>query len=151
MIRETCLYYQEQKGKQRVLQLAGADRIEQDGIAISVRTQRITGGNIVHADVANKGDQVVYLRSLAFAVDTGFDPAAPARFFKHGYQSWSPSYAAVVGPDRPAQTTSLPGRLSHQSEAERPDDAPERATSELFTIVESDPLSDRFLCGFVGA
>jgi alpha-galactosidase len=151
MIRETCLHYQDQSGKQRLLQLAGADRIEQDGIAVSVRMQRITGGIIAYAGVENGSGHVVHLRSLSFAIDTGFDAAAPARFFKHGYQSWSSSYAVVVGGGSPAQETSLLTRLGHQSEAERPADAPERATSELFTIVVSDSSSHRFLCGFIGA
>ena len=42
-------------------------------------------------------------------------------------------------------------KLNHQSEVERPQDAPEGATSEQFTIVESESRSRRFLAGFVGS
>jgi alpha-galactosidase len=151
MIREIRLHYQEPAGTEQILRLAGHARSEQGGIALSARTESIADGGITYTQVANASSRPVRLRWVGFELDTGFDSASPARFFKHGYQSWSASYPAAVGsggcqPDGPLLT-----RISHQSEAERPADAPECATSELFTIVESDSSPERFLCGFIGA
>jgi alpha-galactosidase len=42
-------------------------------------------------------------------------------------------------------------RRTHQSEAARPPEAPEAATSELLTIVESGSSAERFLAGFIGS
>ena len=42
-------------------------------------------------------------------------------------------------------------RVNHQSEVSRPQDAPEGATSEQFTIVESESSRARFLAGFIDA
>src|SRR6266851_1983435 len=151
MIRESHLYCQDPTGTEWVLRLAGQGRREQDGIVLSERTEPTSGADIVHARVENQTGRPVRLRWLAFELDTGFDPASPARFFKHGYQSWSSSYPAAVGHAASAQTRSLLTRISHQSEAERLESAPESATSELFTIVESDSSRERFLCGFTGA
>jgi alpha-galactosidase len=151
MIREIHLRYQDETGTERVVRLTGPASSEQNGIVLSVRTEPISGGGIAYAQVANEGGRPVRLRLVGFELDTGFNSASPARFFKHGYQSWSASYPAAVGnaghqPGRPLLT-----RISHQSEAERPASAPENATSELFTIVESDSSPERFLCGFIGA
>src|SRR6516164_8898299 len=151
MIREFQLHYQDPTGREQMLLLAGEIRSEQDGIALLVQTEPIVGGGIVYARVENASGWPVRLRWLGFELDTGFDAASPARFFKHGYQSWSASYPVVLGHAGYQRSRPLLTRISHQSEAERPESAPESVTSELFTIVESDSSHERFLCGFVGA
>jgi alpha-galactosidase len=151
VVREGYLLYQDPTGAERKLRLAGKGRSERDGILLSERVEPIAGGEIIYATVENQRGEPVRLRWLSFEVDTGFDSASPARFFKHGYQSWSASDPAVIGHSGPRQTRSLFTRISHQSEAERPEIAPENATSELFTIVESDSSPERLLCGFIGA
>jgi alpha-galactosidase len=149
MIRETQLHYRDQSGTERVLRLAG-HRADQDGLVLSARVEPVADGAIVYAEVNNQCGPPVRLGWLGFELDTGFESALPARFFKHGYQSWSASYPAAVG-HAAAPTRSLLTRISHQSEVERPENAPEIATSELFTIVENDSLKERFVCGFIGA
>jgi len=151
MIRTTLLRYDDPAGTERVLLFHGQGGSEQNGITLSLRKEPISGGDIIHAKVENEHGQPVRMRWLSFELDTGLDDAAPARFFKHGYQSWSASYPAIVGHTGHQQTRSLLTRISHQSEAERPGVAPENATSELFTIVESSSSRERFLCGFIGA
>jgi alpha-galactosidase len=151
MIPELCLHYRDQAGTERVLRLAGQARGEQEGVVLSIRAEPIAGGGITYVQVANQSGRPVQLREVGFELDTGFDAAAPARFFKHGYQSWSASYPVAVGQARPQPERPLLARISHQSEAERPVEAPEGATSELFTIIESDSSPERFLCGFIGA
>jgi alpha-galactosidase len=150
MIHEIQLRYVDQTGAERVLRLDSPGRGAQDGIGLSVQARAISGGQIVDATVHNQDGEPVRLKSLGFELDTGFDNAAAARFFKHGYQSWSASYPAVVGHTAEQPARSLLTRISHQSEAQRPDDAPESATSELFTIAESNSSPERFFCGFVG-
>ena len=151
MIRETQLRYEDQTGTERVLRLTGLARSGHAGIALSAQTEPIVGGEIAYARVVNESDRPVRLRWLGFEIDTGFSSASPARFFKHGYQSWSASYPVVVGHPAHQHSRALIIRISHQSEAERPEGTPENATSELFTIVESDSAHERFLCGFIGA
>src|SRR5947209_8569212 len=149
MIRFIELRYRDSAGTDQVLQsarpLAG-----RQGIELAARTEAIAGGAIVHAKITNRSGEPISLKQINFELATGF-PDSAARFFKHGYQSWSNSYPSQVG--RPSNGKSRPIllRLSHQSEAERPDDAPEGATSELFTIIESDASAERFLAGFAGA
>jgi alpha-galactosidase len=150
MIHEIQLRYVDQTGAERVLRLGSPGRRAQDGIALSVQARAISGGEIVDATVRNQDGEPVRLKSLSFELDTGFDNAAAARFFKHGYQSWSASYPVLVGHTAEQPARSLLTRISHQSEAQRPDDAPESATSELFTIAESNSSPERFFCGFVG-
>jgi alpha-galactosidase len=151
MIREIQLRYQDHLGTERMLRLAGQTRSEHAGIALSAHTDSISRGAIAYANVKNESGWPVRLGWLGFELDTGFDAASPARFFKHGYQSWSASYPVVLGHAGHQQSRPLLTRISHQSEAERPGSAPESATSELFTMVESDSSHERFLCGFVGA
>jgi alpha-galactosidase len=150
MIHEIQLRYVDQAGAERVLRLRGPGRSAHDGIALSARARAISGGEILHATVHNQAGEPVQMKWLSFELDTGFDNAAAARFFKHGYQSWSPSYPAVVGHAAAQQARSSLARISHQSEAQRPAEAPESATSELFTIAESSSCQERFLCGFIG-
>ncbi|MBV8450990.1 MAG: alpha-galactosidase [Deltaproteobacteria bacterium] len=151
MIREIQLRYRDQAGAERVLWLAGQARCEHAGIALSARTELISGGGIAYAQVENASGQPARLGWLGFELDTGFDSASSARFFKHGYQSWSASYPTAVGHAGHHENRPLLARISHQSETERPEGAPENATSELFTVVESDSSHEHFLAGFIGA
>ena len=151
MIHATQLCYRDPAGTEQVLRLSHQARREHAGIALSARTEPIAGGGIEYALVENHSDRPVRLRWVGFDLDTGFDAAAPARFFKHGYQSWSASYPVVAGYAAHQESRPLLTPVSHQSEAERPKDFPENATSELFTIVESASSHERFLCGFIGA
>src|SRR5215472_12519395 len=97
MIRETQLRYQDQTGTERVLRLIGRAHSEHFGLALSAWTEPISGGGIAYARVENASGWPVRLGWLGFELDTGFDSASPARFFKHGYQSWSASYPTAVG------------------------------------------------------
>jgi alpha-galactosidase len=108
---------------------------------------------VVRARLTNQTGQPVRLDAIWFNLATGFERSAPALFFKHGYQSWSASGAAVVGATSAHRHDSAHSivRINHQSETVRPEDAPEAATSELFTIVECDGHADRVIAGFIGA
>src|SRR5690349_17675830 len=97
MIRHSKLVYCDETGIEHVLRLAGEGRAEQQSIVLSVWKERISSGDIVHARVENEHGHPVRLRWFAFELDTGFESTSPARFFKHGYQSWSPSYPAGIG------------------------------------------------------
>jgi alpha-galactosidase len=124
-----------------------------DGIAIAARIEHALDGVIVRASVANHGIDAVRLTSAVFEIATGFAPSAPARFFKHGYQSWSASAGHEVGASRthPRDTAHFITRVNHQSEVTRPPGFAEANSSELFTIVESSSASARVLAGFIGA
>ncbi|WP_304823701.1 glycoside hydrolase family 36 protein [Candidatus Binatus sp.] len=124
-----------------------------DWIEISARIEHALGGAIVRASVANHGDQPIRLVNVVIEVATGFERNSPARFFKHGYQSWSGSGAVEVSGSRTHRrdASSHIARVNHQSEAVRPPEFPEAHTSELFTIVESANSSRRVMVGFIGA
>jgi alpha-galactosidase len=125
-----------------------------DGLALSARLEHALGGAIVRATIANRGADSVRLEAAIFEVSTGLAPSAPARFFKHGYQSWSASGGCDVGSPHthPRATAPLIIRVMHQSESTRPAEFPEADTSELFTIVESlSAAPERVLAGFIGA
>jgi alpha-galactosidase len=125
-----------------------------DGLAISARLEHALGGAIVRATVANRGADPVRLTSAIFEVSTGFAPSSPARFFKHGYQSWSASGGCDVRASQknhPRDAVHFVIRVNHQSESTRPPEFPEADTSELFTIVESLSAGERVLAGFIGA
>ena len=123
---------------------------DEAGISLSTRTQPLEGGTMVRATISNRSGVTVRLDSLRFDLDTGFSAASPARFFKHGYQSWSASRVVDVGTAVSSRARPLLARLAHQSEAQRPEEAPEHATSELFTIIQSASASECFLAGFIG-
>ena len=130
------------RGIARTLNLAAArSRRADDGVTLSARIDSAIGRSIVRVTVANRGGDPVRLTSAIFTSRPDFPRHAPARFFKHGYQSWSAS-GGPVGASRTASARrSEPfHRESQSSERDdvRPQDAPEGATSELFTIVESD-------------
>ncbi len=124
-----------------------------DGLALSSRLEHALGGTIVRATISNGGADVVRLTAALFEISTGFAPAAPARFFKHGYQSWSASGGEDVGTSRTHRrdTAGFITRVNHQSETTRAPEFPESQTSELFTIVESGNVPERVLAGFIGA
>ena len=129
-----------------------SSRAEAGGVALSARIERRDGRSIVHASVSNRSGSPIHLESVRFHIATGFPADAPARFFKHGYQSWSASHPVAVGIyTHRRDDLSRIARVNHQSEVVRPQDAPEGATSEQFTIVESESSPRRFLAGFIGA
>jgi alpha-galactosidase len=151
MVRTIGLHFHDDAGSPQVLSLDHGVRSERNGIMLSASTEPLPGGGIAHATVENRSTETVRLGCISFELSTGLAAGSPARFFKHGYQSWSNSYPAAVGQAAGHKRRSLFTRLSHQSEVERPDDAPESTTSELFTIVEADSSRERFLAGFAGA
>jgi alpha-galactosidase len=124
-----------------------------DGLTLSAHLEQAIGGTIVRATIANRGADAVRLTSAIFEIATGFVASAPARFFKHGYQSWSASGGHGVGASRthPRDAANFITRVNHQSEPTRPPEFPEAQTSELFTIVESSNVAERVLAGFIGA
>jgi alpha-galactosidase len=123
------------------------------GLSFSARLENAIGGTIVHATIENRGVDAIRLTAAIFEVETGFSPSAPARFFKHGYQSWSASGGCDVGASQthPRDTANFVTRINHQSETTRSPEFPESQTSELFTIVESSTATERVLAGFIGA
>jgi alpha-galactosidase len=124
-----------------------------NGVSFSARLEHAIGGTIVRASINNRGAGDVRLTAAIFEVQTGFAPSAQARFFKHGYQSWSASGGWDVSASRthPRDAASFVTRVNHQSETTRPPEFPEAQTSELFTIVESSTATQRVLAGFIGA
>ncbi|MHB8381236.1 MAG: glycoside hydrolase family 36 protein [Candidatus Binataceae bacterium] len=108
---------------------------------------------VAHARITNDSERPIRLDEVRFTLATGFASSAPARFFKHGYQSWSGSAACAVGGTQAHRhdTANSIVRINHQSETIRPASSPEAATSELFTIVECDGHPERVLAGFIGA
>lgn len=148
------LRYLDASGNSRTLDLdARESTAVRDGLALSARLEHALGGTIVRASIANRGADAVKLTAAIFEVVTGFAPSAPARFFKHGYQSWSASGGHDVGTSQPhpGDTAHFITRVMHRSETTRPPEFPEAQTSELFTIVESSNVTERVLAGFVGA
>ncbi len=128
------------------------DHIDEDGVALSARVERREERSIVRAIVSNRSGDAIHLDSIRFYIATGFPADAPARFFKHGYQSWSASHPIVVGTYiHRRDDLSRIAKVNHQSEVSRPQDAPEGATSEQFTIIESQASGERFLAGFIDA
>ncbi len=124
-----------------------------DGVSFSARVEDAVGGAIVRATIDNRGVDTVRLTSAIFEIETGLAPTTPARFFKHGYQSWSASGGCDVGGSQthPRESAHFITRLNHQSETTRPPEFPEAQTSELFTIVESSNVVERVIIGFIGA
>jgi len=147
------LRFRESSGASHTLVLHRDELLtEEVGISLSARARPIEGGETVLASISNRRGIAIRLDSVRFDLATGFSAEAPARFFKHGYQSWSASRAVAVGSAaHPPTIRHLITRIGHQSEADRPEEAPEDATSELFTIVESAGATDRFFAGFTGA
>ena len=146
------LRYRNRAGARELSLSLNSDRVEEGGVAVSLRVERREGRSIVRAIVSNRGGDAIHLDSIRFHIATGFPADVPARFFKHGYQSWSASHSVVVGTETHRRDDlSRIAKVNHQSEVSRPQDAPEGATSEQFTIVESESSRERFLAGFIDA
>jgi alpha-galactosidase len=124
-----------------------------DSVTLSAHLEHALGGTIVRTTIANLRSAPIRLSCALFHVATGLGSDAVARFFKHGYQSWSGSGAVNVGPPRPhpRDSASYIARLNHQSEATRSPEFPEVQTSELFTIIESPSRAERLMIGFISA
>ena len=124
-------------------------------IVLTARLEHALGGTMIHATIANRSDEPIRLDAALFEIATGIAPAAPTRFFKHGYQSWSSSGPVDLGSAasraHPRDGANSITRLMHQSEPTRTAEFREMLTSELFTIVESATISERIMAGFVGA
>jgi alpha-galactosidase len=108
---------------------------------------------VVRTTISNRGAEPARLDSVRFQIVTGFSRTTPARFFKHGYQSWSASGAMPIGEvgSHALDAAHAIVRINHRSETVRPPEAPEAATSELFTIVETQARDGRAFAGFIGA
>jgi alpha-galactosidase len=146
------LRYSDRTGARTLNMRIDAGRIEEAGVAISARVELKDGRSVVRANVSNRGGEPIRLDSMRFYLDTGFPADARAKFFKHGYQSWSASHPVAVGTyTHRRDELSRIARVNHQSEVSRPQDAPEGATSEQFTIIESESSRERFLAGFIDA
>ncbi len=128
------------------IEVAGHD----EHIGIAAKFEYSSRGIVARASVTNRGAVPLQLDTAWFRVATGFDASASARFFKHGYQSWSASQPMVVGQtlEHRYDAMSRIVRINHQSEIVRPPDVPEAATSELLTIVECGD-GERVLAGFL--
>jgi alpha-galactosidase len=119
-------------------------------IGVVIRCEYPQRGVIVRASVENLAESPVELDAACLFIASGFERTAQARFFKHGYQSWSGSFPVPVGDlsgERYEKRSRLV-RVNHQSEVVRPPQAPEAATSELFTILERSD-GERLLAGFL--
>jgi alpha-galactosidase len=148
------LRYLDAAGSSRALNLDAHDSTAvRDGLQISAELEHAIGGTIVRVTIANRGADPVRLNAAIFEVETGFAKSAPARFFKHGYQSWSSSEGHDIGASgaHARDGANFITRVMHRSEPTRPPEFPEAQTSELFTIVESNGAAARVLAGFIGA
>jgi len=128
------------------IEISGHD----DHLGLHARFEYSDRGIVARAKIENLSVSSLAVDSGCLSITTGFDRAAQARFFKHGYQSWSGSVPVRVGgpsDERYRKRTRLT-RVNHQSEVSRPGEAPEDATSELFTIVERSN-GERALAGFL--
>lgn len=151
------LHLRDASGLSHALSIPIADgatsaRGERAGAMLTARIERAGEETIVRGTVANRGEGPLRLDSVAMRIATGLHSDPPARFFKHGYQSWSASGPAEVGVLSPHPRDGAPAliRRMHQSEARRPAETPEGSTSELFTVIESDGQSELMLAGFIG-
>jgi alpha-galactosidase len=124
--------------------------VARDGVELNSQFTSRNGRPVIRTAIRNNRTDPISLEAIVFEIETGLPADRPARFFKHGYQSWSASGAVDVGlrGHRLDNANSII-RLSHQSEAVRPPEAPESATSELFTIITSSDVSDSVLVGFI--
>jgi alpha-galactosidase len=119
-------------------------------ISVTIRCEYSERGVIARASVQNRAESPVELDAACIFIASGFDRSAQARFFKHGYQSWSGSFPLPVGDlsDERYEKRARLTRVNHQSEVVRPPEVPEAATSELFTILERSD-GERLLAGFL--
>jgi alpha-galactosidase len=146
------LWFRDRNARQSLSIGFDAPCSEAADIGLSARVEARDGWSIVHTVVSNRGAGPIHLDSVRFHVATGFSANSPTRFFKHGYQSWSASHPVAVGTyTHRRDDLSRIAKVNHQSEVERPQDAPKGATSEQFTIIESASSRERFLAGFIDA
>jgi hypothetical protein len=93
------LHWRDSSGP-RTLALHIADAPEasatQDAASLAVRIERGGDETVIRAIVANRGAEPIALETAVFFVATGLAQDRPARFFKHGYQSWSASRPAAL-------------------------------------------------------
>ncbi|MGH7813007.1 MAG: glycoside hydrolase family 36 protein [Candidatus Binataceae bacterium] len=151
------LRYSDSAGKPQTIRLdapeAGHESSAANGAtSLTIHAEHSMGGTVFRAAIENRGGEPVRLECALFAAATEFALNEPARFFKHGYQSWSgsgPAAAGAAGPHSRDQAFFLI-RINHQSEAVRPPEFPEAQTSEWFTIIESARNSSRATIGFIG-
>ena len=130
-----------------------ATSAERGRIEIAASAGAADSGRVVRATIRNKSAEPIFLDALLIEVATGLAPERPARFFKHGYQSWSSSgaYPVISAAVHRRDGASRVARLNHQSEARRPREFPEALTSEMFAIVERTDAPAAVLAGFAGA
>ena len=128
------------------IEISGRD----EHLGFDARLEYSDRGIIARVKTQNHADTPITLDEVRYYVATGFDRGSQARFFKHGYQSWSSSVPVAVGraADARYEKRTRITRVNHQSEVTRPTDAPEADTSELFTIVERSD-GERALAGFL--
>lgn len=157
-IQKITLHFSDANGAKRTIELGPAGDTGEFSAAhreilLTGHLEHSMGGTMVRAAVENRGGDPIRLDSCRFEVSTGFAANSPARFFKHGYQSWSGSGAAMVGAagPHPRDEAYILVRVNHQSESARPPEFPEARTSELFTIVECTGRAERMMAGFAGA
>jgi len=144
--------FRDSHGLHTVSTRSDATRVEQGGIVANFRIETEQGATIVRSSVANRSSEPIKLVDARIEIATGLRPNAPARFFKHGYQSWSASGPADAGSrSNSGDEAHFLVRLNHRSELVRPPGIDEQSSSEIFTIIESEGATDRVLAGFVGA
>ncbi len=136
---------------QRVPDRNSANAATKAGIELIARRGDLDGRPALQVSIHNRSAEPVRLDRVHIEIATGFDPNRPARFFKHGFQSWSASSAVAVGETKHRRDAARSiSRVAHQSEALRPPEAPEGATSELFTVISSPGASKSTMAGFIG-
>ncbi len=127
-------------------------RVEPDGVVLSARRESREGRSIVHASSPIAAARRSTSTRSRFHLATGFPRPCAARFFKHGYQSWSASHPVAVGihTHRRDQRSRI-ARVNHQSEVVRPQDAPEARPRSSSRLWRANRRRERFLAGFIGA
>jgi alpha-galactosidase len=136
----------------RVPDRNSASEVVTRNIELIARRGDLDGRPALQVSIHNRSVEPIRLDRVYIEIATGFDPNRPARFFKHGFQSWSGSGGVTVGETKHRRDgASAISRLAHQSEALRPPEAPEGATSELFTVISSEGAAKSVMAGFIGA
>src|SRR5215469_1870683 len=121
------------------------------GVELIARRHDLDGRPSLQVAIRNRSPERILLDRVHIEIATGFAPNPPGRFFKHGFQSWSVSGGVAVGETKHRRdAASSMSRLAHQSEALRPPEAPEGATSELFTAISGGGTSKSVMVGFIG-
>jgi alpha-galactosidase len=153
-ITEISLTFVDSRGVVRVLRLApslpNALATEQ-GLELSADLEKRDGQTIARCIVRNRSSASLRLRNASFGASTGLPSGSRARFFKHGYQSWSRSGPMEIGV-RVHRRDGAPAliRLMHQSQRTRSEEWPEAQLSELFTVLEADGDPSVRMAGFIG-